>query len=170
MTKSLTHEEVIQAELGFLNFSGFSFKEANVRHQIRRNLRELTPLAKDLRLTLDEIRDNYIKKDGKGKPKKKKATRGFNGQDYEEESGWDWNKEGQEASEIEQRTFLDQEMEVRVYPLKDEWLTPAWRYVVNLKVSPQTIREEYFPSYNDTRFIEYAIEFEEEKEPEKELE
>lgn len=168
MTAELTHEEVIQAEMGFLNFSIFSFKEPNVRHQIRRNLRELIPLSKDLKSTLDDIRDNNIKKDKDGKPKRKKATRGYNGQDYEEEGDWDWVEGGQEASELEQRAFLDQTMEVCVYPIKDEWLTPAWRYVVNLEISPQTIREEYFPSYNDTRWIEYAIEFEEEleKEPE----
>ena len=164
VTTNLTHEEVILAQKGFSNIAGFSFREPQVRHSIRRNLRELSPLAEDIKATLDDIRNEQIKKDGEGKPKRKKVTRGLNGQDFIEEGNWDWVSGGQATSEILQRAFLDKEMEVRVYPIGDEWLTPCWRYYIDRIRSDQSLREEYYLTYKDTRHIEYAIAVEEEEE------
>ena len=162
MTVTLTYEEIIQAHAGFMNLSGFSFEETEVRHRTRRNLRELTPLAEDIKGTLDDIRDTTIARDEKGRPRKKLIPSGENGEELVPGDEWDWIPGGQEVSIIAQREFLDREMEVRVFPIKDEWLSPCWRYYFEKERSEQAIREDYFLTHNDTRLIEYAIEFEEE--------
>ncbi|KKL53085.1 hypothetical protein LCGC14_2278950 [marine sediment metagenome] len=164
MTTILTHEEVTLAQKGFTNIAGFSFREPQVRHSIRRNLRELNPLSEDIKATLDDIRNEQIKKGKDGKPRRKRVAGGQNGQELAKEGGWDWVSGGQATSEILQRAFLDKEMEIRVYSIEDEWLTPCWRYYVDRIRSDQSLREEYYLTYKDTRHIEYAIAVEEEEE------
>ncbi|KKN20093.1 hypothetical protein LCGC14_0939220 [marine sediment metagenome] len=163
MTKTLTHEDILKAQMGFLSLSGFSFKEPQVRHSLRRNLHELNPLVVNIKTTLDEIRDDNIKRGKDGNPKKKIVHK-YNGKGVTEDGGWDWEKDGQVISEIAQRAYLDKEIEVEVFPIEDEWLSPCWRYYVDKERSEQSIREEYFLTYSDTCFIEYAIVYKEEEE------
>ncbi len=145
--------EVLTAEITFVTLSGFSFKNPRMKHGIRENLAVLTPMARRIKASLYEIRNEHIELDSNGKRKKDLNT-----------EKWMWKPDGEALSLQEQTDFLSDMVEIPFYTIKENWMEPCWRYVKDNKekaVEGAMVREEYFLTVSDTQHIAYAVKYNE---------
>ena len=144
MERFISNSKLLQSHSIYDLLTGLSFEEGLVKHKARLAVKEYAPIVEEIRKTVLDTRESFYEKDKSGKIKK------------DADGNPIWKEGGEEEAKEKNIEFLNKKIKVRCFIIKEEWLSPAWRYVPTEKDQPVT-RESYFFSGADLEAISFAL-------------